>query len=73
MSSIITNVRKNSSGDIVAVKLSDGREMNLRDAVVLAEKAQIDGVVVGTDRAGNKYLHSKRGIADYRLSELPPF
>lgn len=73
MSSIITNVRKNSSGDIVAVKLSDGREMNLQDAVVLAEKAQIDGVVVGIDRAGNKYLHSKRGIADYHLSELPSF
>lgn len=72
MSSIITNVRKNSSGDIVAVKLSDGREMNLQDAVVLAEKAQIDGVV-GIDRSGNKYLHSKRGVADYRLSELPSF
>lgn len=70
---IITNVRKNGSGDITDVKLDDGREMSLQQAVNLASNGGIDGVIVGTDRAGGLYLHSKRGISNYKLSELPEF
>lgn len=69
----ITHVRKTSSGDICAVKLDNGNEMKLQDAVSLASKGGIDGVIVGTDRAGNGYLHSKRGQLGYKLSELPEF
>lgn len=69
----ITNVRKTESGDICEVKLDNGQEMKLQDAVSLASQGGIEGVIVGTDRAGNPYLHSKRGQADYKLAELPEF
>lgn len=69
----ITHVRKSESGDIYAVKLDNGKEMSLEDAVKLTKKDGIEGVVVGTDRAGGEYLHSKRGQPDYKLADLPEF
>lgn len=69
----ITNVRKTDTGEICAVKLDNGQEMELQQAVSLAENKGIDGVIVGTDRAGNKYLHSSKGQPNYKLSELPEF
>ena len=69
----ITNVRKSETGNISAVKLDNGRELSLQDAVNETRQGNIDGVIVGTDRAGNCYLHSKRGQMDYKLSELPEF
>lgn len=69
----ITNVRKTETGDICAVKLDNGQEMTLKNAVSLAQQGGIEGVIVGTDRADNPYLHSKRGQIDYKLAELPEF
>lgn len=69
----ITNVRKTVDGDICAVRLDNGQSMSLQGAVQLANQGGIEGVIVGTDRAGNPYLHSKRGQANYKLSELPQF
>ena len=69
----IVNVRKNADGDICAVKLDNGTELSLQDAVELTNKGGIDGVIVGTDRAGNPYLHSKRGQYNYKLDTLPEF
>ena len=69
----ITNGRKTVDGDICAVKLDNGQSMSLQDAVQLANQGGIEGVIVGTDRAGNPYLHSKRGQINYKLSELPQF
>lgn len=69
----ITNVRKTKSGDICEVKLDNGQEMKLQDAVSLASQGGIEGVIVSTDRAGNPYLHSKRGQENYKLAELPEF
>lgn len=65
----ITNVRKTVDGDICEVRLDNGQSMKLQDAVKLANQ----GGIVGTDRAGNPYLHSKRGQDNYKLSELPEF
>lgn len=70
---MITNVRKTDTGDICAVKLDNGQELSLQDAVSLTEKGGIDGVIVGTDRSGQPYLHSKRGQYGYKLAELPEF
>lgn len=69
----ITNIRKTETGDICAVKLDNGQEMTLQNAVSLAQQGGIEGVIVGTDRAGNPYLHSKRGQVGYKLAELPEF
>lgn len=69
----ITNVRKTVDGDICEVRLDNGQSMKLQDAVKLANQGGIEGVIVGTDRAGNPYLHSKRGQDNYKLSELPEF
>lgn len=69
----IVNVRKTDTGEICAVKLDTGEEMTLQDAIVRAEQGYIDGVIVSTDRAGNKCLHSKRGQPNYKLSNLPSF
>ena len=69
----ITHVRKTETGDICAVKLSDGSEMTLQQAVEAAKADKIEGVIVGTDRAGGEYLHSKRGQPDYKLADLPEF
>lgn len=69
----ITNVRKNDSGDITAVKLDNGSEMSLQSAVSVTKSGEIEGVIVGTDRAGSEYLHSKRGQIGYRLADLPEF
>lgn len=67
----ITHVRKTETGDICGVKLSDGAEMTLQEAVKATEGGKIEGVIVGTDRAGGAYLHSKRGQYDYKLADLP--
>lgn len=69
----ITNVRKTETGDICAVKLDNGQEMNLQEAVALATNGGIEGVIVSTDRAGMPYLHSKRGQIGYKLADLPEF
>jgi hypothetical protein len=69
----IVGVRKNETGDITDVKLDNGQTMPLCNAVSMSENNEIEGVIVGTDRAGGKYLHSKRGQYDYKLAELPEF
>lgn len=68
----ITNVRK-ADGSIVAVKLDNNQELSIADAIAYAKDGRINGVIVGTDRAGGEYLHSKRGQYDYKLDELPEF
>jgi arginine repressor len=69
----ITNVRKDETGKIVAVKTDTGMSMTISEAISQAQQGSIEGVIVGTDRDGGLYLHSKRGQYDYKLSELPEF
>jgi hypothetical protein len=69
----ITNVRKDETGKITDVKTDTGEVMTISAAVSQAQKGNIEGVIVGTDRDGDLYLHSKRGQYDYKLAELPEF
>ena len=68
----IVKVRK-ANGSIVAVKLDNNKELSITDAVESAKNGGIEGVIVGTDRSGDEYLHSKRGQLDYKLDDLPKF
>lgn len=69
----IIGVRKSATGDISAVKLDDGQQLSLSSAISMAKNGDIEGVIVGTDRAGGEYLHSKRGQMGYKLMDLPEF
>ena len=70
---IIKGVRKNEVGTITSVKLDDGSVLTIDEAIIATQQGKIDGVSVGKRVDGTVYLHSKRGIPDYKLSELPEF
>lgn len=70
----ITNVRKNSEGDITDVKLNDGSTYSLDEVINLVQEGKIDGVNVSRSKNGRAFL---RGNPDQdinnNLDQLPKF
>lgn len=70
----ITHVRRNDQGDITAVKLDDGQELTLEQAVEMAASKQIEDISVGHSKFGVPYLRTyPNGTDDDNLDNLPSF
>lgn len=70
----ITNVRKNTEGDITAVKLDNNQELNMQEAITLAQQGKIEGVNVSHSKNGTYYLRSNpNGTEQDNLDQLPTF
>lgn len=70
----ITNVRKNTEGDITAVKLDNNQELNIQEAASLVQQGKIEGVNVSHSKKGTVYLRSNpNGTEQDNLDQLPSF
>jgi len=70
----ITNVRKNTDGDITAVKLDNNQEVNIQEAISMTEQGQIEGVNVSRAKNGRAYLRSNpNGMQQDNLDQMPTF
>ena len=72
MSKVVA-VRHGNDGSIELYKLDDGTVMNRRDICDAANRGLIEGVSTFTTRDGDEAVRSDRGIANYKLDELPEF
>lgn len=70
----IISVKKNTDGDIVAVKTNTGITMSLQEAIVATKNYEIEDVMVGKAKNGRETLKSRPNneISD-NLSNLPTF
>ncbi|HHY68227.1 MAG: DUF3892 domain-containing protein [Kyrpidia sp.] len=69
----IISVKKNTDGDIVAVKLSSGKILQYDEAVEKAKKGEIEHVDV-VQRYGRDILRSEAdGTTENNLDRLPTF
>ncbi|MCM1991682.1 DUF3892 domain-containing protein [Oceanirhabdus seepicola] len=70
----ITNVRKNTDGDITAVKLDNNQEVNIQEAISMTEEGKIEGVNVSYAKNGRSYLRSNpNGVQQDNLDQMPTF
>ena len=70
----ITNVRKNTDGDITAVKLENNQEVNIQEAITMTQQGKIEGVNVSQAKNGRTYLRSNpNGMQQDNLDQLPTF
>lgn len=70
----ITHVRRNAEGEITDVKLDNGQEVNLEQAVQMAANKEIEDISVGHSKFGVPYLRKyPNGTTDDNLDNLPTF
>jgi len=70
----ITNVRKNTDGDITAVKLDNNQEVNIQEAITMTQEGKIEGVNVSRAKNGREYLRSNpNGSEQDNLDQKPTF
>lgn len=70
----ITNVRKDENSEICAVKLDNGQELDIQNAIQMASNGQIENVTVGHSKLGQQYLRSyPNGSVEDNLDRLPEF
>lgn len=70
----IVQVKKNGDGDITDVKLDNGSQVTIRQAIEMAMSNQIDGVIVGRARGGRETLRSQpNDTVEDNLDNLPTF
>lgn len=70
----ITQVKKNQEGDITDVKLDNGSQATIQQAIDMAKNNQIEGVMVGKARNGRETLKSQpNNTPDDNLTNLPTF
>lgn len=70
----ITNVRKNSDGDIVAVKTNTGITMSVQEAIVASKNYELEDAMVGKTKNGKETLKSRpNNETSDNLSNLPTF
>jgi hypothetical protein len=70
----ITQVKKNQDGDITDVKFDNGSQASIQQAIDMARKNQIEGVIVGKAKNGRETLRSQpNNTPDDNLSNLPTF
>lgn len=70
----ITNVRRNTNGDITNVLTDDGTEMAVSKVVALAKLGRVDSVVVTRNRNGNDVITSSpNSNEEDNLNNLPSF
>jgi len=70
----ITNVRKNTDGDITAVKLDNNQEVNIQEAISMTQQGKIEGVNVSQAKNGRAYLRSNpNGSEQDNLDQMPTF
>lgn len=69
----IVAVRKNEDGDITAVKLDNGEQLNYAEALTRAKQGKIEHIDVFT-KYGREILRSEPdGIEDNNLDNMPSF
>lgn len=70
----IVQVKKNEDGDITDVKLADGSQISIKQAIDMARNNQIEGVILGKARNGRETLRSQpNNTPEDNLSNLPTF
>lgn len=70
----ITHVRKNSKGNIIEVKLDDGQELTVEEAIPLIMNKEIEDISIGHNKFGDPYLRKyPNGEDDDNLDNLPNF
>lgn len=70
----IVQVKKNGDGDITDVKLDNGTQVSVQQAIDMARSNQIEGVMVGKAKNGRETLKSQpNNIKEDNLSNLPTF
>ena len=70
----IVAVRRNSQGDIMAVKFDDKTAVLTHEAIEMAERDEINNVNTGMSKSGHKTLKSNRDdFEENNLSNLPQF
>ncbi|OQM45873.1 DUF3892 domain-containing protein [Anoxybacillus sp. PDR2] len=74
MSEKVVAVRKNGDGDIVELKLSSGRIVDYKQAQVMAQNGEIEGVNTFRGKDGDWHLRSNAdGDPSNNLDNLPTF
>lgn len=70
----IVQVRKNQDGDITDVKLDDGKQVSIQQAIDMTRNNQIEDVIVGKAKNGRETLRSQpNNTQEDNLSNLPTF
>ncbi|MGM8214585.1 DUF3892 domain-containing protein [Bacillaceae bacterium W0354] len=70
----VVAVRKNTDGDIVELKLSNGQVVDYKEAQRMAVAGEIEHVNTFTGKDGDKHLRSDAdGDESNNLSNLPEF
>lgn len=70
----IVAVRRNSDGDLLAVKFDDYSVALMNEAIEMAENDEINNVNTGISKSGHKTLRSNRDeYEENNLSQLPEF
>lgn len=70
----ITQVKKNQDGDITDVRLDNGSQVSIQQAIGMAKQNQIEGVIVGKARSGRETLRSQpNNTQEDNLDNLPTF
>lgn len=70
----IIQVRKNTNGNITNVKLDNGSEVSIEQAISMAKQNQIENIIVGKTKNGSETLRSQgNNTKEDNLSNLPIF
>ena len=70
----ITQVKKNQDGDITDVRLDNGSQVTIGQAIDMAKANEIQGVIVGKARGGRETLRSQpNNTPADNLDNLPTF
>lgn len=70
----IVQVKKNQDGDITDVKLDNGSQVSIQQAIEMTRNNQIEGMIVGKAKNGRETLRSQpNNIQEDNLSNLPTF
>ncbi|ANE48949.1 hypothetical protein SY83_15295 [Paenibacillus swuensis] len=70
----VVAVRKNDEGDIIAFKFATGREVDYKEAQLMAKAEQINNVSVIKGKDGDDHLRSNPdGTKANNLDQLPLF
>lgn len=70
----IVQVKKNQDGDITDVKLDNGSQVSIQQAIDMTRNNQIEGMIVGKAKNGRETLRSQpNNTPEDNLSNLPTF
>jgi hypothetical protein len=74
MNKKIIKIKKNDSGDVTDVMLSNGDIFPLNHAITMAKEGAIEGIKVGHGRNGAEFLETdSNDVSGDNLSNLPTF